>query len=171
MIRTYFRVKSFSLTCLILLCLVQLTTHGEDRVSLTGFSGTGVGTPFRMGGEISLETDRLFFKHLTLGYLGLLPLDQNRESFEIFPSVKGFDGYFLGLRHRFQHESITPFIGISFLGHFLAEKPYVSLNPEVGVSIRCHKDYELSAQLRYFMISYGRSDDFLTIGFGLTRVF
>ena len=162
-------MKFSSLMGLVLLALV--TTRGEDRVSLMALSGTGVGEPYRIGGEVSLETDRFYFKHLTLGYLGLLPISRERDRFDIFPGIHGFDGYFLGLRHRFQQAPIAPFVGVNVLGHFLSEEPYISVNPEIGISIRCLKGYELSAQLQYFVTSYGRSEDFLLVGFALTHLF
>jgi hypothetical protein len=78
---------------------------------------------------------------------------------------------YLGVRHRFSSKPITPFIGLTCLGHLLSAEPYASLNPEVGASFRFLKDYEVTAQLRYFLTSHGRDHDFMLVGLGLSRLF
>lgn len=140
-------------------------------MAITALSGSGLENPLRVGGEISVETDRFIFKNLTAGYLALLPVARGRDPFELEPGVQGFEGLYLGVRRRFVCESITPFAGVSLLSHLLAEHPYASVNPEVGFAIPFRQRYEFSVQLRYFLTSRGRGDDFLIAGCGLARFF
>ena len=161
----------FRLVGLALLGSALLLARSEDRLALSALSGCGLENPLRVGGEISVETDRFFFRNLTAGYLALLPVSRGRDPFEFEPGVRGFEGLYLGVRRRFQYEAVTPFVGVSLLSHMLSEQPYVSVNPEVGFAIPFRERYEASFQLRYFLTSRGRGDDFLTAGFGLARSF
>jgi len=164
-------MTTFRFIGLALLGSALLLAQGEERMAITALSGSGLENPPRMGGEISVETDRVFFKNLTAGYLALLPVSRSRDPFELEPGVQGFEGLYLGVRRRFVCESITPFVGVSLLSHMLSEHPYVAVNPEVGFAIPFRHQYEFSVQLRYFLTSRGRMDDFLTVGFGLARLF
>ena len=164
-------MTTFRLIGLALIGSALLLARSEERLAISALSSCGQGNPQRLGGEISVETDRMFLKNLTAGYLALLPVSHGRDPFELTPGVQGFEGMYLGVRQRFPQESITPFVGVSMLGHLLAERPYASLNPEVGIAIKVLKQYELSAHVRYFLTSRGRDNDFLTFGLGVSRIF
>jgi len=148
-----------------------LLARSEERLAISTLSGCGLGNPLRLGGEISVETDRFFIRNLTAGFLALLPISHGEDPFEFTQGVHGFEGLYLGLRHRFPSDTITPFVGISLLGHLLSEEPYASLSPEVGLAIRFQEHYEFIAQARYFLTSRGRGDDFLLLGLGVARRF
>lgn len=145
--------------------------RADEQVSISALSGCSLEHPLRMGGELSVETDHFFFKNLTAGYLALLPVSHGRDPFELEPGVQGFEGLYLGVRQRFPHESFAPFVGVSVLEHMLAERPYAAVNPEVGIAFKIRERYEFFAQLRYFLTSRGRGDDFLMVSCGLARRF
>jgi hypothetical protein len=164
-------VTTFRLIVLAFIGSAQLLTRSEDRLALSALSGCGMGNPQRLGGELSVESGGFFIKNITAGMLALWPVSQGKEPFELAQGMRGVEGMYLGLRHRFPAGPITPFVGLTCLEHFLSEEPYASINPEAGVSYRFHKDYEFTAQLRYFLTSRGRGADFLVVGCGVARLF
>ena len=157
---------------LMLLCVtLSGTVCAEERLSITALTSCNQHDPVRAGGEISIETDHFIIKNLTAGITTLLPVSRGQDPFEVVPGLPGFEGLYLGLRHRFGQDTITPFVGVNALGHLLAETPYASLNPEAGLAIRFLKQYEFSVQLRYSLTTRSRENDFLTVGLGLSRLF
>jgi hypothetical protein len=164
-------MSKIPLASLLITLFASILAHGEERLTAVGFSGTGIGKPLRMGGEISVETEHFRSINITAGYLDLIPLSDQADPFEAFQGVEGFGGFYLGLRHRFKNDLVTPFIGINALEHLLSSDPYISVNPEAGIAIKLSKHCELSAQARYFVTSRGQDNNFLLGGIGLTWVF
>lgn len=164
-------MKTFLSIGLALIGSALLLARGEDHLAISALSGFGMSSPQRLGGELSVESDGFFIKNLTAGILALWPVSHDKDPFELTQGVRGVEGMYLGVRHRFSSKPITPFVGLTFLGHFLSEEPYASLNPEVGVAFRFLNDYELTTQARYFLTSRSRGDDFLTVSLGCSRRF
>ena len=151
--------------------VVAGAVRAEDRLNLTALSSWDGHNPARAGGEISIEADQFFIHNLTAGITTLLPIAHGRDAFTVVEGVPGFEGVWLGWRRRWQCAGFSPFAGISGLSHLAFDTSYFAAVPEVGFSLAFFRKYELSFQLRYYLVSHGRENDFLSAGIGVSWLF
>jgi hypothetical protein len=151
--------------------MVAGSARAEDRVNLTALASWDSHNPARAGGEVSVETDRFPIRNLTCGFMALAPVAHGSDTFDIVNGVQGFEGIWLGWRHRWHGTVSSPFAGISGLSHLALDSSYFAAVPEVGCSLACFRKYEVSCQLRYYVVSRGRENDFFSAGIGMSRLF